>query len=205
MARTIKASEVKPGMTIRWDDGYGVQEITPREVGPLDTRTPPATIFEGGWGVWRVAASERLVTVLSEPAPPQPEEPLWIAARAKVGDRRFFRVDESDRPWRKADCMGRISPYQYSWTDVCSLGPVMVVPDQGWAVPADGEPTAPEVPEWIEEWPEDDTALRAHGWLDRLGSVWRYEHAGATAGWSCPGMSPQDQPWGSPFTRVTDE
>lgn len=63
---------------------------------------------------------------------------------------------------------------------------------------------APEVPERIEKWPEDDTALRAHGWLDRLGSVWRYENAGATTGWSCPGMSPQDQPWGSPFTRVTD-
>ena len=79
--RQIKASEVKPGMTIRWDDGYGMQEITPSKVVPLDTQTPPATIFEGDWGVWRVAASDRMITVLSEP---QPEEPTEFGARVIV-------------------------------------------------------------------------------------------------------------------------
>ena len=37
-----------------------------------------------------------------------------------------------------------------------------VVPDQGWTVPAE----TPEVPDRIEEWPEDDEALRAYRWRD---------------------------------------
>ena len=129
--RQIKASEVKPGMTIRWDDGYGMQEITPSKVVPLDTQTPPATIFEGDWGVWRVAASDRMITVLSEP---QPEEPTEFGARVIVDGGTALRtqdaedeVDPDEGPWRVRT--GRNTWDDVTWMELCARGPVTVVPD----------------------------------------------------------------------------
>lgn len=132
MTRTITPAEIKPGMTIRWEArGFTHEGPVERVVGDCGGRATRVVNGTHGMSIWNDAE----VTVLSEPAPPQPEEPRWVAARAKLRDYRFFRVDESDRPWRKADCMGRVFPYRYSWRDVCSLGPVTVIPDQGWTVP----------------------------------------------------------------------
>ena len=125
--RQIKASEVKPGMEVE-------VPLTRRMMVNKDTVWDDSSLrLSDGMGrVVRVDA-DTMVTVLSEP---HSEEPRWVAARAKVGDYRFFRVDESDRPWRKADCEGRVFPYWYTWGEICSLGTVTVVPDQGW----DGQP-----------------------------------------------------------------
>ena len=55
---------------------------------------------------------------------------------------------------------------------------------------------ASEVPERIEEWPEDDTALRKHKWRDRDGRVWLYADDGWQPGngWAIFGR-PEFGPW----------
>lgn len=196
--RQIKPSEVKPGMTIRWETEMKIKGATERN-------------GVGGVLIWddnqttEYLDSDAQITVLSEPAPPQPEEPRWIAARAKVGDYRFFRVDESGQPWRKVDCMGHIFPYQYSWSEVCSLGPVTVILDLGWTVP-DDTPEVPDVPDRIEEWPEDDTALRPYPWRDRGGYTWKW--LATVSGWECydelDDYVESGVPSYGPWTRVTD-
>ena len=136
MTRTIKASEVKPGMTIRWARGdissqcnlAGVERFNDDQDIQGETKQGLTVLLRGNEDV----------LVVKEP--PQPEEPRWVAARARVGDYLFFRVDESDRAWRRADCMGRVFPYWYTWDEICGRGTVTVIPDQGWTVPADGEP-----------------------------------------------------------------
>ena len=112
-----------------------------------------------------------LVTVLSEPAPAQPEEPTEFGARVVVKGRRFLRS-----PVLKADFQPWLEENEGVWSDwdeLCSLGPVTVIPDQGWGVPGNAEP-APEVPDQIKEWPEDDTHLREYRWRDMYGGVWVY-------------------------------
>lgn len=198
MTNTIKASEVTPGMTVKWKRGKFTHEVPVERV--HSTAGGRTTWFVNGVDGMSVQ-SDTQVTVLSEPAPAQPEEPRWVAARAKLRDYRFFRVDESDRPWRKADCMGRVFPYRYSWSDVCSLGPVTVIPDQGWTVPAD----TPEVPERIEEWPEDDAHLREQRWRDRTGAVWssrdgQWGYHSFTMGWV--GLATTRYPFDGPWVRV---
>lgn len=193
--RQIKASEVKPGMTIRWDDGCGVQVITPSKVGPLDMHTPPATILEGDCGVWRATDSDRLVTVLAEP---QPEEPTEFGAKVIVGGRRFLRADGHVRPWLESEAWT-----WYTWAHLCSLGPVQVVPNQGWTVPAD----APEVPDHIEKWPEYDKHLKDHKWRDAIGDIWsswngKWGYQVNGEGWRPPLF--ETRPFDGPWTRVTD-
>lgn len=202
MTYTIKASEVKLGMEVeivttkkmvvhrktRWGDDLQGLEDDWGNIAWLDTNAP--------------------VTVVSEPEPVQPEEPRWIAARAKVGDYRFFRVDESDRAWRRADCMGRVFTFRYSWSDVCSLGPVTVIPDQGWTVSDDGGDNQ-EVPERIETWPEDDTALRKYTWVSTINVRWTYLSDQMSWGFFDE-RSSRITPWGlkrplnGPWTRVDD-
>lgn len=185
MTRIIKASEVKPGMEVEFTT---VRKVT---VNKIITWRDGRRELRDGRGNVAIIATDAPVTVLSEP---QPEEPTAGGARVVVDGRRFLRADNDSLPWVELDVWD-----WHTWDSLCEMGPVQVIPDQGWTVPE-----APEVPDRIEEWPEDDTALRAHEWMDRLGSVWRYEHTGTTTGWGCPGMSPQYQPWGSPFTRVID-
>lgn len=195
--RKIKASEIRPRMEVEWTSVGITRKCVASTVDSASPRYG-VNLHTSEGGLVNIPGNAE-VTVLSEPAPPQPEEPRWVAARAKLRDYRFFRVDESDRPWRKADCMGRVFPYRYSWRDVCSLGPVTVIPDQGWTVPAD----APEVPERIEEWPEDDTELRKHKWQDADGDVWRYESDNRVGRWLCADLL-WGRPYCGPWTRVTD-
>ena len=76
------------------------------------------------------------------------------------------------------------------------MGPVTVIPDQGWT-----DPETPEVPERVEEWPEDDEHLRPYPWEDIEGCPWRFfgeddwrfkAHSGY---WSYPHPTPADGPW----------
>lgn len=198
MTRTIKASEVKPGMTIRWDSGGITYQC---KVGGLfPSITSGLVSVEAAGGGYIPLSRTQPVTVLSEPAPPQPEEPTEFGARVVVDGRRFLRADGDSLPWVELDVRD-----WHNWDGLCQLGTVMVIPDQGWAVPAD----TPEVPERIEEWPEDDTALRKHKWRDRDGDIWSW--AEAKAKWKCHdhmGVYRTADHWPSslyaPFTRVTD-
>ena len=149
MTRTIKASEVKPGMTIRFDfRGWDVGGT----VTIVEVLRHWVWVSADDDGRRRFVELERdtPVTVLSEPAPAQPEEPTEFGARVRVRDGRFVRLNGGDPslgPWYEEG-----TGYRWSWDDLCEMGPVTVVPDQGWTVPDD----TPEVPERIEEWPEDD-------------------------------------------------
>lgn len=195
MTRTIKASEVKPGMTIRAEYLGVTHELTvkyvetARGLGGAEVRT--------GLGGSVYLSGRKPVTVLAEP---QPEEPTEFGARVVVNGRRFLRASEGGDDYLAWLDSGE--GVCCDWEDLCSLGPVQVVPDQGWTVPAD----TPEVPERVEEWPEDDTALRKHEWRDSSGRFWqslgegdwRFE-VGPDA-WSFSYPSPYRGPW----TRETD-
>ena len=195
MTRTIKASEVKPGMVVRWESRGFTHEGTVERVtsGLSEYRT---RFINSPFGM--DVLSEATVTVLSEP---QPEEPQEFGAKVRVCGGRFVRLDwedSSSRPWHEKG-----TGYLWSWDDLCEMGPVTVIPDQGWTVPAD----IPGVPERIEEWPEDgDEHLRAYKWVDSDECEWRHVGNGE---WRFVTRSenlsyPHPRPWDGPWTRVTD-
>ena len=142
MTRIIRASEVKPGMTIRWERYGFTHEGTVERV----------TSVGGGWVTRFLSGASGMsvqsdveVTVLSEPAPPQPEEPTEFGAKVRVRDRYFVRLEEADlriHVWYEKG-----TGSQWSWDELCAMGPVTVIPDNGWTVP-----DTPEVPERIDEW-----------------------------------------------------
>ena len=170
MTRIIKASEVKPGMTIRWDSGGITYQC---KVGGLfPSITSGLVSVEAAGGGYIPLSRTQPVTVLSEPAPAQPEEPTEFGAKITVAGRRMIRCTDNPKElwaWRGEALNG--DPALWSWGQLTGLGPVTVVPDQGWTVPGDTEPT-PEVPDRIEEWPEQDEHLRPYPWRDRFGSTW---------------------------------
>ena len=141
-----------------------------------------------------------LVTVLSEPAPPQPEEPTAFGARVVAGECKALRGHGRAGgflPWVVEFPSGNTA--SYNWKEVCELGPVQVVPDQGWTVPA--EPT-PEVPEKIYVWPENDEHLRGHKWCDNDGDTAQYINGAWRYLWpSGPGAAHAAPLENAPWTR----
>ena len=192
--RQIAASEVKPGMKIRWKQGGITYECTVSSVWPAS--------FGVNVMAQRSAAhiyDETPVTVLVEP---QPEEPQEFGARVVVDGRHFLRADGGETPWVESDVWG-----WFEWYELCRIGQVTVIPDQGWTAPADTEP-APVVPDRIEEWPEDDEHLRGYAWRDKTIGIW-VSHSDREK-WDCrsalSGISfgRCDKPFDGPWTRVTD-
>jgi hypothetical protein len=196
MTRTIKASEIRPGMTIRWWDSDGNSyQIKVDNVAP--SIDPNFVILDGTDGRQIRLGEIPQITVLSEPASAQPEEPTEFGAKVIVDGRRFIRADDYVRPWLESEVWT-----WYTWAHLCEMGPVTVVPDPGWTVP-----DTPEVPERIDEWPEDDRALRAFMWRDRYRCVWMW-NAGYSK-WECHNaagdyMRTIVRPVCGPWTRVTD-
>ena len=184
MTRTIKASEVKPGMNIRFDlEGWDVKGTVARM-----HRRPQGMWLYTDQSFELSLDLDAPVTVLSEP---QPAEPTEFGAKVTVDGKSAIHAHPIDiEAWVLMDKDGETVPC--SWRQLCTLGPVTVVPDQGWTVPTD----APEVPERIEEWPEDDTALRKHKWRDLDGRVWLYADDGWQPGngWAIFGR-PEFGPW----------
>ena len=188
--RQIKASEVQPGMTIRWEGrGFiheGLVERTTAGVYPRATR-----VLSGQFGMDIPEDAE--VTVLDEP---YPEEPTAFGARVVAGRERFLRCDCDDRPWRCVSVDGALG-YFVDWSLVCEAGQVTVIDaDPSWTAPEETP-----VPEQVDERPEDDTALRKHKWRDLDGRVWLYADDGWQPGngWAIFGR-PEFGPW----ERVTD-
>ena len=195
--RQIKASEAKPGMEVQFDlEGWDVKGT----VATVDVRPHAVWIYTEKWCEMSLDLDSP-VTVLSEPAPPHPEEPTEFGAKVRVRDGRFVRLDDYASgvvPWSEKG-----TGAWWSWDDLCDMGPVTVVPDQGWTVPAD----VPEVPERIEVWPEDDTALRPYKWRGRDGYIWKW--LAAASEWECydavgNGMVSGGRPFYGPWARVTD-
>ena len=195
MTRTIKAAEVKPGMNIRFDlEGWDVKGTVARM-----HRRPQGMWLYTDQSFELSLDLDASVTVLSEPAPAQPEEPTSAGAKVLAGVHRFLRCGQGVKPWRRVLSNGAVGNLAWSWSEVCSHGPVTVIPDQGWTVPAD----SPEVPERIEEWPEDDEHLRNYEWLDTDGHAWRWHWA--EDGWGYNHATfPQPFPECFPMTRVAD-
>lgn len=196
--RQIKASEIKPGMTIRWGWGGITHECVVGEVvHRYHLGAAEITAQDGGTAYINREAD---VTVLSEPAQVQPEEPVTLCARIVVAGRKIYRWTEDPKepwPWRGEALNG--DPVLWSWGQLCGLGQVQVVPDQGWAVTDD----TPEVPERIEVWPGNDEALRPYPWRDTDGDEWCWSWA--DNGWGYNHATfPQPFPECFPLTRVTN-
>lgn len=153
MTRTIKVSEVRPGMEVQFDlSGWDVKGT----VATVDVRPHAVWIYTEKWCEMSLDLDSP-VTVLSEPAPPHPEEPTAFGARVVADGMLFVRADDDANPWRHLRAAMWVN-----WRDVCALGEVTVIDaDPSWTVPE-----TPEVPERIEVWPEDDEALRAYRWRD---------------------------------------
>lgn len=194
MTRTIKASEVKPGMEVQFDlEGWDVKGT----VGTVKVLPHSVWIYTEKCCEMSLDLDSP-VTVLSEPV--QPEEPTEFGAKVRVRDGRFVRLVEGDAGFRVWFEEGTES--WWTWDDLCEMGPVTVVPDQGWTVPA----ATPEVPERIEEWPEDDAHLCPFQWEDSQRDRWDWV-AGLWVCYSresgliiCRRYRPSCRPW----TRVTD-
>lgn len=195
--RQIKASEVKPGMTIRWEArGFTHEGPVERVVGDCGGRATRVVNGTHGMSIWNDAE----VTVLSEIAQPQPEEPTAFGARVTAGGRRFVRGHGVVWPWIES-----LDGELYDWRNVCDEGEVTIIDaDPSWALPAQVK-VAPVVPERIEEWPEDDEALRKHRWKDDWGDTWTW--ITAYSEWECRNFLGEYQnslvrPSSGPWTRA---
>ena len=152
--RQITAAEVKPGMEVQFDlSGWDVKGT----VGSAAVSPHAVWIYTEE----RCEMSLDLDTPVTVLAEPHPEEPTTFGARVVVGGECYLRaqqVSDDTIPWLGGP-MGR----WYRWRELLGQGQVTIIDaDPSWTVPAE----APEVPERIEEWPEDDEALRAYRWRD---------------------------------------
>lgn len=168
--RQIKASAVKPGMTIQWTHNKVTYECP---VMDRDGTDPDGGVLCHVTEMYSqyVNPEVEVVTVMSEP---QPEEPTTFGARVIVAGRKIIRVmgDSDDKlAWEGEDSNGGYG--SYTWDRICSLGPVTVLPETDWTVP-NASNANQEVPDRIEEWPSDDTALRAFPLQDRYQRVWTW-------------------------------
>ena len=192
--RQIEASEVKPGMTIQWDHTDMRVELPVKSV----RHVSETVVVKSPRGRTIGPSFDELVTVLSEP---QPEEPTEFGAKVVVGMQRFLRAPlhaSDSTPW-----LSQLDARWRSWPTILAMGPVTVIPNQGWTVPAD----TPEVPDRIEEWPEDDAALRKHKWRDWEGAVWssrdgQWGYHSFDLEWV--GLVATRYPFDGPWVRVTD-
>lgn len=204
MTRTIKASEVQPGMTIRWEGrGFiheGLVERTTAGVYPRATR-----VLSGQFGMDIPEDAE--VTVLTEA---QPEEPTAFGARVVAGRERFLRCDCDSRPWRSVSEDGALGFFA-DWPLVCEAGPVIVIDaDPSWTLPAQVK-VGLVVPERIEEWdtwedvPEGVVVtvpgLFCH--YRKNQGVVEFSDPDDDPDWTEPGVRTMPRDYG-PWTRVSD-
>lgn len=192
--RQITAAEVKPGMEVQFDlSGWDVKGT----VATVDVRPHAVWIYTEKWCEMSLDLDSP-VTLLSEP---HPEEPTTFGARVVAGGYELLLSNGGRRPWK-----ARLDGNRYSWAEVCGLGPVIVIDaDPSWTVPAD----TPEVPDRIEEWPEDDEHLRAYSWRDHDGDTWGWLNDEAE--WECRssadillGTSRRPESEYGPWTRKDD-
>lgn len=193
MTRTIKVSEVRPGMEVQWTS-LGITRRCTGEVVDAGSPRDGVNLRTSEGGAVHIPGDAE-VTVLTEP---QPEEPTAFGARVTAGGRRFVRGNGVVWPWIES-----LDGELYDWRNVCDEGEVTIIDaDPSWTAPAGREPN-PEVPDRIEVWPEDDEHLRNYEWLDTDGHAWRWHWA--EDGWGYNHATfPQPFPECFPMTRVAD-
>lgn len=131
MTRTIKASEVKPGMKVRFNmDGWRVEGV----ISLVEPVTFGVELYSDQ-GVEMTIADDDPVTVLSDP---ELKEPQALGARVIVGGHKFVRMHWGDgvtEPWVSGP-----NVIWCSWDSLLGLGPVTVIDaDPSWTVPANQE------------------------------------------------------------------
>ena len=196
MTRTIKASEVKPGMKIQWEVDDSLIQTYAKAVKRVErgARMEITTRTDAFWYI----RSDIPVTVLSETLP---EEPTTFGARVMAGGLMFVRGIHHERPW-----MVSLDGELYDWNDLCKLGSVAVIEAEPyWEIPTDVDSDS-EVPERIEEWPENDEHLRDYLWLDSEGDTWTWDHI--VSRWKCTSPSgkhliSRTNPFCDPWIRIT--
>lgn len=199
MTRTIKVSEVRPGMEVQWTS-LGITRRCTGEVVDAGSPRDGVNLRTSEGGAVHIPGDAE-VTVLTEP---QPEEPTAFGARVVADGMLFVRADDDANPWRHLRAAMWVN-----WRDVCALGEVTVIDaDPSWTVPEQAT-EAPGVPERIEKWPEDDSALRKYKWVDRDADTWTWTEAQAK--WECRNQRGEcymarscPSSWFGPWTRATD-
>lgn len=201
MTRTIKVSEVRPGMEVQWTS-LGITRRCTGEVVDAGSPRDGVNLRTSEGGAVHIPGDAE-VTVLSEPA--QPEEPVTLCARIVVAGRKIYRWTEDPKepwPWRGEAL--NVDPVLWSWGQLCGLGTVTVIDaDPSWAVLTD----APEVPDRIEEWPENDEHLKDHKWRDERGDIWSFwsgKWGYQAYGWKWRPLLVLPRPFDGPWTRVSD-
>lgn len=127
MVYTIKASEVEPGMKIKFDmDGWCIEGV----ISLVEPVTFGVELYSDQ-GVEMTIANDDPVTVLSVP---ELKEPQALGARVVVGGYKFVRMhwgDDDPQPW-----VGGPNVVWCSWDSLLGLGAVTVVDaDPSWTVP----------------------------------------------------------------------
>lgn len=198
MTRTIKVSEVRPGMEVQWTS-LGITRRCTGEVVDAGSPRDGVNLRTSEGGAVHIPGDAE-VTVLTEP---QPEEPTAFGARVVADGMLFVRADDDANPWRHLRAAMWVN-----WRDVCALGEVTVIDaDPSWTLPAQVKVEVPAVPERIEEWPEWDKHLRAYEWRDHDGRPWIYSRThGRWYNFSRTAISKlvTDEPKFGPWTRATD-
>ena len=117
--RQIKASEIKPGMEVRWvDEGFSHQGTVDRvtaDHGGYITRLTSGVFTTG-------LRSATPVTVLAEP---QPEEPTKPGSKVVVNGERFLQCGNY---WINVE-----NDDTYYWEGLCAKGEVTIIDsDPSW-------------------------------------------------------------------------
>ena len=207
MTRTIKVSEVRPGMEVQWTS-LGITRRCTGEVVDAGSPRDGVNLRTSEGGAVHIPGDAE-VTVLTEP---QPEEPVTLCARIVVAGRKIYRWTEDPKepwPWRGEAL--NVDPVLWSWGQLSGLGPVTVVDAApSWTAPADREPT-PVVPERIEEWDTWDDVpegvvvtvpgLFCH--YRKNQGVVEFSDPDDDPDWTEPGVRTMPRGYG-PWTRVTD-
>ena len=205
MTRTIKVSEVRPGMEVQWTS-LGITRRCTGEVVDAGSPRDGVNLRTSEGGAVHIPGDAE-VTVLTEP---QPEEPTAFGARVVAGGYEFLLSHGGRRSWK-----ARLDGKRYAWTDLCDMGSVVVIDAiPSWTVPEQATET-PEVPEHIEEWDTWEDVPEGVA-VTNPGLRYRYRKAGGKtealapdvlapvgdAEWFRAYVSMESQP--GPWTRVTD-
>ena len=131
MTRKIKASKVREGMEIRWEEDGAVITLPVFEV--MEGTCGRVSFVPESRTPWHVKR-DQVVTVLRES---QPDEPLAFGACVEVAGVKYVRVDEHGPAWvSNAD-------YEWShWADIRDTGHVTVINPDPFA---NTEPREPRV------------------------------------------------------------
>lgn len=197
--KQIKASEVREGMEIRWEEDGAVITLPVFEVMTADcgrvsfvpeSRTP--------WHVKR----DQVVTVLREP---QPDEPTAFGAAVEAGGVWFVRVDVVDvrafedsdfQPWQSESLI------QCTWAEVCEQGPVTIINADPFSPPAQ-DATEPRTWDRWEDVP-DMVAVRSGLIADAFRRSGDHVERLFRVGWAGSTLTAAILNAAAPFTEVPD-